>query len=205
MILRALKQHVSAMVAVALLLSVVAVAAGLGYAGRHSLSEQQTFETDGPQETYAKLTASGVKGRTLVVFGEHSGISDRDYRYRRMEAKASAGTTAPIDAANVVSQIVYSRAARNVIVVVPQSVWTALSEDWATHWDSFPSAMGFTRRVDGVPVTFTTADKLELLRGEKVVVIISMADRGSYPAETLQRWTAPDVADLVVIEGGQSR
>jgi hypothetical protein len=203
--LRFLKQHVVAVVAVALLFLVVALGAGLGLLGRHSLNAQQTFETSGPQDTYAKVIESGVKGRTLVVFDEHSGISERDYRARELDFVASAGTTPPIDAANVVSQMAYAGAVRKVILVFPEPVWAQLNKDWGTYWDAFPGPTGFTRRNDGMPVTFTSPEKVDLLRGEKVVVLIADGVRGSFPAATLQQWTDPAVADLVIVERRQTR
>jgi hypothetical protein len=203
--LRFVKQYVVAVVAVAFLVLVVAIGAGLGYLGRHTLKEQQILETNGPQETYAKVLESGVKGRTLVVFDKHAGISERDYRSRGLGVVTSAGTTAPIDAANVVSQLAYAKTVRNVLVVLPEPVWTKLNKDWGTHWDSFPSAAGFMRRNGGVPITFTSADGLELPRGEKVVVLIADEERGSYPAATLEQWTDPSVADLVIVDKRQTR
>jgi len=171
----------------------------------HSLKEQQTIETSGAQETYAKVIESGVKGRTLVVFDRHSGFSARDYRYRGMGAEASAGTTAPIDAANMVSQLAHAGAVRSVIVIVPESVWGDLFKTYGKRWDSFTSAAGFISRRNGVPVLCTTSDKVKSLRGEKAVVLILGENRGSYSAATLQKWTDPAVSDLVLIQRGRTK
>lgn len=202
---RAFKEHPAAVVAIALLLVTVAVAAGVGLAGRSGLPTQQKFETANAFESYTKITGTGVKGRTLVVFDKHSGISERDYRYRRVGMDASAGTTPPVDVTNMVSELAYSGAVRAVTVVLPDAEWPALSEHWMTHWDSFPSPIGFERRYFGVPITFTTAGKLGSPIGERSVVFVEGQQQGSYPAELLEKWTSPQSADVVVIQGGTPR
>lgn len=195
-----LRKYLWPLGSVAALLIVLLALQTIGLTASRPRDEQTIIEGKSAAETISELRRAGLHGRTVLVLDQRPRIVDRVWQTRTMESLNERSFVPPAHDYDVVSCMIFSGIASEVLFLPPPAVWGEQASRYGERNDSLIEGRGYRVRFYGVPVHLTTEDAV-LDRRERLIVYASEGLLGEYDAKFVKQVTSPDRCDVLLLRG----